>query len=94
MSEAYNEYVTEINKKMREKGIRSNVDISDGTISKKIKLIRTMRPSYILVVGEKELANNTLSVRNRKDKTREYGMDEFMGIMAEEIREKKIDQAF
>ena len=94
VSEAYNEYATEINKKLREKGIRSKVDISDGTISKKIKLIRTMRPSYILVVGEKELANNSVSVRNRADKTREYGMDEFMGIMAEEIRGKKIEQAF
>jgi len=94
VSEAYNEYAIKINKILKENGIRSKVDLSDGTISKKIKLIRTMRPSYILVVGEKELTNNTLSVRNRKDRTKEYNMDEFINVITEEIKEKKIDQAF
>ena len=94
VSEAYHEYAKTVNQKLIEKGIRSRVDLSDGTISKKIKLIRTMRPSYILVVGEKEFVDKTVSVRNRKDRTKEYALDEFIGIMENEIREKKIDQDF
>lgn len=94
VSEASNEYAMEINRKLKAKGIRTKVDISDGTISKKIKLIRPMRPSYIIVVGEKEVENKTISVRNRKDRTKEYKIDDFISIILDEIREKKIDQAF
>jgi threonyl-tRNA synthetase len=94
VSETYNDYATEINKKLMENGIRSKVDLSDGTISKKIKLTRPMRPSYIIVAGEREYTNKTVSARNRKDRTKEYGLDEFINILKGEIREKKIDQAF
>ena len=38
--------------------------------------------------------DKTVSVRNRKDRTKEYALDEFIGIMENEIREKKIDQDF
>ena len=47
-----------------------------------------------VVVGEKEFVDKTVSVRNRKDRTKEYALDEFIGIMENEIREKKIDQDF
>ena len=94
VSENYNNYARSINQKLIENGIRSKVDISDGTISKKIKLIRPMRPAYIIVVGEKESSSNSVSVRNRNDKTREYGLDEFVSVVLNEIKNKDIGQAF
>ena len=94
VSENYIEYAKNIHQKLIENGIRSKIDISDGTISKKIKLIRSMRPAYIIVAGEKEYNNKSVSVRNRSDKTREYGMDDFISTVLEEIKNKDINQAF
>jgi threonyl-tRNA synthetase len=94
VSENYIEYAKNIHQKLIENGIRSKIDISDGTISKKIKLIRSMRPAYIIVAGEKEYNNKSVSVRNRSDKTREYGMEDFISTVLKEIKDKDIDQAF
>ncbi len=94
VSENYNDYAIKINKLLNKNDVRSRVDLSGETISKKIKLIRKMRPSYIIVVGEREKNSNTLSVRNRKDKTKEFEIDEFISNIKNEIKNHKIDQIF
>ncbi len=94
VSENYNDYAIKINKLLIENNIRSKVDLSGETISKKIKLIKKMRPSYIIVVGEKELNSNTISARNRKDKTMEFEINEFINNIKDEIKNHKIEQFF
>ncbi|MEM0140263.1 MAG: threonine--tRNA ligase [Ferroplasma sp.] len=94
VSDAYTDYAKEINKSFIANGIRTKIDSSDGTISKKIKLIHAMRPSYIIVVGEKEYSTGTIAVRNRSDKTRVFAIDEFLKLVHNEINNKNYDQFF
>ncbi len=62
-------------------------------MNKKIKTIRPMRPSYILVVGERELQEGSVSVRNRSDRTRTMKIKDFIAAIEKEIREYSVDQS-
>ncbi len=94
VSDNYNDYASNINKILTENNIRSKADLSGETLSKKIKLIRKMRPSYIIVVGEKEQNANTISVRNRKDKMEVFEINKFIDNIKKEIENHKIGQIF
>ncbi|SMD30517.1 threonine--tRNA ligase [Picrophilus oshimae] len=94
VSENYNEYAESINSLFVKNNIRSKIDLSPETISKKIKMIRKMRPSYIIVVGEKEEHNKSVSIRNRKDKTIEMPVNEFIEKIKDEISSREINQMF
>ncbi|MCL5782799.1 MAG: His/Gly/Thr/Pro-type tRNA ligase C-terminal domain-containing protein, partial [Candidatus Thermoplasmatota archaeon] len=93
VSEKYNDYAQKVHADLVEEGIRSRIDTGSETISKKIKLIRKMRPPYILVIGEKEQNDGTVSVRNRSDKQSVMTVDEFLRKLKNEIRSYSLDQS-
>ncbi len=50
-----------------------------------------LKTPYMLIVGEKEVAENKVSVRNRKTKEQTpMGVDEFAVSLFEEIKERKL----
>ncbi len=78
---------------LENKGFRVELDDTDATIGKKIRTHRAMRPAYILVLGDDEIENKTVSVRNRLGK-QESGipLDRFVELLEEEIKSKEINQ--
>lgn len=67
ISDKYNDYAESIVKEFKNAGIRINGDYRAEKIGYKIREARLERIPYILVVGEKEAANNEVSVRSRKN---------------------------
>ncbi|MGG7059313.1 threonine--tRNA ligase [Clostridium tertium] len=67
ISDKYNDYAESIVKEFKNAGIRINGDYRAEKIGYKIREARLERIPYILVVGEKEAANNEASVRSRKN---------------------------
>lgn len=65
ISEKHKEYAKIASEKMKEFGIRVKIDDSDNTIGKKIRIHRKMRPAYMAIIGDDEVANLTISVRAR-----------------------------
>lgn len=63
ISDKHIEYCREIINKMREKGIRVELDARGETTPKKVRDAELRRIPYILVVGDKEIEKNTLNVR-------------------------------
>lgn len=59
--------------KMREEGIRVDVDVKDETVNNKIRNAEIMKIPYIVVIGDKEEKNKTLAVRKRGKKP-EFGI--------------------
>ena len=71
ISEKQKEYASEVASMLKEAGIRVSVDDSDATIGKKIRMHRKMRPAYMLILGEDEEKENTVSIRiDRKGDSR------------------------
>ncbi len=91
ISEKYSEYAYKLDKELKANGISSSVDNRSQKIGFKIRESRLARVPYMLVVGEKEEADGTVSVRSRFAgdegiKT----LDDFINQICREIRTKEI----
>jgi threonyl-tRNA synthetase len=63
VAEPFNAFAEEIQTKLHNAGLRCEVDNSDDSFSKKIRNAEMMKIPYIVIVGEKEQASNSLSIR-------------------------------
>ena len=71
ISEKQKKYASKVASMLKEEKIRVSVDDSDATIGKKIRMHRKMRPAYMLILGEDEEKENTVSIRiDRKGDSR------------------------
>jgi threonyl-tRNA synthetase len=90
ISEKYNQYITQLNSELVKEGIRTNIDLSDATIQTKIRKSQLARVPYMLIIGEKEIKTNSVSVRNRVGQ--ELGLiriDEFVEKLKTEVNIEK-----
>lgn len=67
ISDKYNDYAESIVKDFASAGIKVTADYRVEKIGYKIREARLERIPYILVVGEKEMTNNEVNVRSRKN---------------------------
>ncbi len=63
MSDEY-EKVAEIASKLRENGINTQVNIEDQKLGKKFKYADNLNVKYVIVIGEDEIKNNVVSLKN------------------------------
>ncbi len=90
VSEKANEYGEKILEKLKENKIRVELDKSDNTLNKKILQGEKEKVPYLLVVGDKERENNSISLRQRKKgNLGEMKLEEFIERIEKEIKEKK-----
>lgn len=61
-------YAKEVAKQLVAAGVRTKIDDQNATVGKKIREAEVRRIPYIVVVGEKEVAAQTVSVRTLSDK--------------------------
>jgi threonyl-tRNA synthetase len=67
VSEKFAEYAENICKSLTEAGIRAEIDSSNEKVGYKIRQGELAKIPYLLIVGEKEVAENAVSVRKRKE---------------------------
>jgi threonyl-tRNA synthetase len=84
------EYAEEVYFALREKGIRVELDVRNEKVGYKIREAQLNKIPYMLVLGDKEMGNNTLAVRSRKEgDVGEVAFDTFVQMILEEVRTKK-----
>ncbi|MBO5060694.1 MAG: threonine--tRNA ligase [Clostridia bacterium] len=92
IADRHHEYAREIKKKLEDAGIiRIELDDRAEKVGYKIREAQLEKVPYMLIVGDKDIENNVVSIRSRKEgdigsKT----IDEFIAELSEEIRTKKI----
>lgn len=67
ISDKFNDYAYELQKELREKGLRVEVDARAEKIGYKIREAQVQKIPYSLVVGEKEVEGRLVSVRKRDE---------------------------
>ena len=88
ISEKFNDYAFKVNAYLNENNVRSTVDDRNEKIGRKIRDNELKRIPYMLVVGEKEMANDTVSVRKRGFGDQgSIKIDEFVKKINEEVRQ-------
>ena len=91
ISDKYNDYAEKICKELNKDYIDATVDSRSEKIGFKIREARLDKLPYMLVVGEKEEADGTVSVRSRfAGDEGVKSLDEFKAQILEEIRTKTI----
>ena len=85
------EYAKSVAEKLAAAGVRVETDLRNESIKYKIREAQLQKLPYMLVIGDKEAENGTVSVRDRTGKT-VYGvpMDEFTANICDEIHNRKI----
>jgi len=72
-------YAQNIVKELKDLNYRVDIDLSEETLSKRIRNAELNKIPYILVIGDREMANNTISVRERgKGDLGAYSLDKFI----------------
>lgn len=90
ISDKFLDYAHTIKQTLRKAGVRVEIDERQEKIGKKIREAELARVPYMLVVGEKEAAENKLSVRRQgKGDAGQIAVDEFVQNIVEEISERK-----
>lgn len=91
LSDKYNDYTEKIVKDLRNNGVRVEADYRTEKLGYKIREARLERVPYILVVGEKEMNDNAVSVRSRKnDDEGSIKFEEFKARLLSEIANKEL----
>lgn len=70
VAEAFNEYLSEIVKKMKHAGIRAELDASDDRMQKKIRNAQTEKIPFMMIAGEEDQKAGAVSFRYRNGEQR------------------------
>ena len=87
-------YVKEVALKLHQAGIRVQTDLRSEKINYKIRELSLQKIPYIAVVGEKEAAAGTVSIRGRGNK--DLGVmkvEDFIAMVLKQVAERTADQA-
>ena len=91
ISDKYQDYAEEIFAELRRNGVDVTIDSSSERIGYKIRKAQMEKLPYMLVVGQQEAENKTVSVRSRFEGDEgSKPLSEFVNAICEEIRTKAI----
>lgn len=91
ISEKVLEYATEVADTLKKAGVRVELDTDAESLGKKIRNAEAMKTPYMIIVGEKEAENKTVSLRARGQK--DLGVMSVEGVanlVSKEIKEKVV----
>ena len=86
------DYIYEVKRKLEESGImRIEIDDRSEKIGYKIREAQLEKVPYMLLVGDKDIENNTVSIRDRRDgDIGSMSIEEFIAKITEEVKNKTI----
>ena len=85
------DYLNAIKDRLEKRGIRCEIDDISEKIGFKIRLAQLEKVPYMLVAGDKDIENSTVSVRSRKDGEQgACSVDEFIQKIEKEIETKSL----
>ena len=88
--DAHGEYVRNIYNKFREAGLRVKLDDRNESMGRKIRDSQTSKVPYQIIIGDKEMETNTLSIRKYgEQKSIDVNTEEFMNEILENVRNRK-----
>ena len=92
ISEKHKQHAARVAEALHEAGVRVRVDDSDSTIGKKIRMHRKLRPAYMVIIGDEESTNGTVSIRGRNNNQRNgVALDDFVAEIFAEITNRSTE---
>ena len=91
ISESHADYAYAFKKRMLLEGMDAEVYDKNDSLNKRIRNAEKQRVPYVVIVGEEEVTNKTVAIRDRRNKE-QYNLtqDEFMVKLTKQLQEGKI----
>lgn len=91
VSENNAEYAKQVENKLRVAGVRVEADLDNESVGKKIRSAVLEKVPYILVLGDKEMADGTVAVRKRGSKdTETMSYADFETLVLTDIKNRQL----
>lgn len=92
VSEKSGEYAQQVADKLKEQGIRTEIDLRAEKMGYKIRAAQLQKIPYMVIVGENEAATETISVRKRGNiEEKGLKLDEFVLRLKKQIANKSLE---
>ncbi len=91
IGESHSEYAHMLKKMLLKEGIDAEVYDKNDSLNKRIRTAEKQRVPYVVIIGEEEVANKTVAIRDRRNKE-QYNLtqDEFMVKLITQLQEGTI----
>ena len=89
ISDKHKEYADKIAESFKSFDLRLQIMDENETLGKKIRDAEMQKIPYLLIVGDKEIKDDSISVRNRKRETKAMKLEKFIEEIQEEIKSHK-----
>ncbi len=91
LTDRNNDYASKVYQTLRDRGLRAELDDRNEKIGYKIREALSMKIPYLIIVGDEEEKNSTISIRGRGFENKSgLKLDDFISRLNEEIKDKKI----
>lgn len=67
VAEVHNEYASEVLEALKEKNVRSEIDLSNDSFGKKVRGAKTDKVPYFIVIGDEEVKSKKITLESRDD---------------------------
>lgn len=89
VSDKHTEYAREVSSALTAAGVRASTDATSESLGKRIRTVKNQKIPYMLVVGDKEIEEKTVTVEKRGDeKLGAMSLDAFTASITKEIKER------
>ncbi|KKR70023.1 MAG: Threonine-tRNA ligase [Candidatus Woesebacteria bacterium GW2011_GWA2_40_7b] len=91
IAERHMPYALSVTQELKNKNIRVELDERSETLGNKIRNAQNEKVPYMLVLGDKEIENNEVSIRNRAGENSTMQLSKFTENIKKEIEKKKLN---
>jgi threonyl-tRNA synthetase len=92
ISEKYEQYSEKILKKLKEAGCRAAIDSRVESLNKKIRNAELQKIPYMIVIGEKEQASGTITVRKKSgEQQKQIKLEDFLDIFNNVVKNRSLE---
>jgi threonyl-tRNA synthetase len=93
VSERHIDYAKSVVDKLKENGIRVELDDRSEKIGYKIREAQLQKVNYMLILGDKEIESESVSVRSHSEGDKgSVKLDKFIDELTDEIKSKRANQ--
>jgi threonyl-tRNA synthetase len=90
VSEKYHEYAEKLNEMLKRNEIRTLIDMRNEKIGRKIRDAEMKKVPYMLIVGEKEMNETSVSVRKHgQGDLGSMSVEEFIAMIEQQVKDEQ-----
>jgi threonyl-tRNA synthetase len=86
--ELHAEYADSVYKKLKEAGVRVEIDDRNESLGKRIRAAKDMKVPYVIVIGDKEKESSMLTIETRGEKIEGMSVEDFTNKIQTEIKDR------